>query len=446
MAGTVTPASAPVGSYAASVVYSKVLFARMITHRTFRSKITAPIPVDEWVAGLGRKESARGMPVVQIMDLMNTSGDQVTCDIVDRTPGKPIMGDNIARDKGVPISINRDSVFINQARKVIDVGGRMGQQRTPHELRKVGMALTMDYLNDLEDNLVMVHSAGARGDATGIEWKVPLSSDPDFATICVNPVLPPTQNRYVGLNAAITNPSQVTTVNTLSLNFFDDLRTINDTSPVPLQGVKLESMDGTYVEGEDSELLVSFISSEQWNQLQKDTSAQNWRTFLANATERLSTSKHPLFRNSQCGIWRDILICQCPRPIQFSQGSTIAVMNADGTTQSSVTAAVRLHRGWLMGAQAVAAAYASAKRWAGSDKVSAGSGGGQTNLNSPYNWVEKLEDGDNLLQIFTGVMNGYKKLRYTFSTVTTSGVPTSSIYDNGIFVFDSYVPQLRSVS
>lgn len=433
MAQTYTPPSVPLGSYAASVVYSKTLMARAITRKTFLNRITGPLNMDQWMQGLKQGETSHGYPVVQSTDLAKLAGDRVTCDILDRIGGKPVMGDKIARNSGVPISFERDEITIDQTRKVVDVGGRMSQQRTPHQLRDKGQQLAIDYITNLNDNVLITHLAGARGDAKGIDWKLPLASDPDFAEIMVNPVTPPTANRYVGLTGSITNPGQVSSTNTLTLNFFDDLRTISDTSEVPLQGVRLEGPNGDMIEGDESALLLCFISSEQWNQLQKDTSAQNWRTFMSNATERLSWTKHPLFRNGMCGLWRDILICQAPRPIQFSDGASVDYYDAAGAIQSA-TAAERLHRGVLLGAQAACHALGNAERWSGKDAGQHGRGR-TDNTDIPYSWVEKLEDGDNLLQLFIGQMNGIKKLVYTFG---------DEAYDNGVFAFDSYVPALRS--
>lgn len=125
MAATYVPASAPLGSYAASIIYSKALLARMITQRTFRNKITGPMPLDSWMTGIDASETSRGYPVVSIMDLMKNAGDQVTIDIVNRIGGKPVMGDNIAKNSGVPIDIGRDVIQIDQYRKVIDAGGRI---------------------------------------------------------------------------------------------------------------------------------------------------------------------------------------------------------------------------------------------------------------------------------------------------------------------------------
>ncbi len=433
MPQTNTPASLPIGSYGASVVYSKTLLARMIQRRNHKNNLTGPVPINEWKNGVSKYETSHGYPIVLNTDLSKMAGDRITCDILNRIGGKPTMGDRIAENSGESIEILRDEVAINQSRKVIDAGGRMSQQRTPHQLRGIARELAVDYFKDLEDNLVQTHFAGARGYAQGINWKLPIESDPDFSEIAVNPVLPPTRSRYVGLTSSVTSVSDLATTNTLTLGFFDDLRTINDTSEVPLQGVKLEGADGQIIEGEESPLLVAYISAEQWNQLQKEEGGQNWRSFLANATERLSWTKHPLFRNGQCGLWRDILICQGPRPIEFPEGSDVREYDVSGSIQT-VQANVRTHRGYLLGAQALCTAYGSAERWVGDDAGTRGKGQLQGSQKVPYSWVEKLYDGDNLLKLFTGVMGGMKKLRYEFN---------NTMYDNGVFVFDSYVAPLR---
>lgn len=441
MAETFVPGSQPVGSFAAQVAYTREHLVRMLTRKTFTQSITGPFITDKWLSDIkasGKATSSRGMPVVRVDDLTNGAGDQVTIDILDRIGGDPVMGDDIAADKAETVTYIRDSLFVNQYRKTTSAGGRMSQQRTVHDMRQSAMEVSVDYLGDLVDNVLQVQMFGARGtQARGKDWKIPFASAPNFARVMVNTVWPPTPSRYFGTTAAVTDPSLVSTTNKLSLNFYDDMRTFVQTGPVPLAGIRIQGEDGQMFEGENSPLLVSFISEEAWNQLVQDTSAQNWRTFLANATERLGWTKHPLFRSLNCGLWNDVLICKAPRPIQYSAGDSVPVLNADGVTISSVTAQTRIHRGVLLGAQAMGMAYASAKRWTGTSSGTAGTGGGNvpTNaINLPFTWVEKLEDGDNLLKVFSGFIGGVKKLRYQFE---------NTWYDNGVCTFDTYVPPLR---
>lgn len=451
---TFVATSAPVGSFAAQVAYTDQHLVRMLTRKTFVQNLTGPFVTDKWAMDMKAEKkstSSRGMPIVRVDDLSGGAGDQVTIDILDRIGGAPVMGDTIAGDKAANVVFIRDSLYINQYRKPVSAGGRMSQQRTVHSLREAAMDVSVDYLGDLLDNIAQITLFGARGSATGVDWKVPLATDPSFNTIMVNAPLPPVPARYFGTTASVTDPSFVTTTNTLSLNFYDDIRTYVQTGPVPFAGVRLEDGNGNVYEGENSPLLISFISEEAWNLLMKDTSAQNWRTFLSNATERLAWTKHPLYRALSCGLWNDVLICKAPRPILFNPGDSVPVCDSQGNV-SNVTAQVRMHRGILIGAQAAGMAYASSKRWPTQDANTAGSGGGNVPspaLNMPFSWVEKLEDGDNLLKIFTGFIGGLKKLRYLFnlppsapnSPSSTPAGPT--LLDNGVVTFDTYVPALR---
>ncbi len=387
-------------------------------------RLTGKIPEGASVLQ-GKVETDHGHAVVQLHDLEAGDGDRVTCDIVNRIGGKPTMGDRIAADKGSPITINRDEIVINQARKVIDVGGRMTQKRTPHNLRKLGMGLSLNWINNYEDNLFHVHMAGARGYQTGEEWPVPLQSDPDFAEIVINPLNPPTFNRkfYPGSATSLAN---LATTNILTLNFFDDLYTRAVTNQVPLKGVDMGEGWG----GDDAApMFLSIITQEGWNSLRKQTSDQNWRTFLATANDRLNYKKHPLFTDVEIGMWSNIAIMRTTRAIEFPAGSD-AFEYSSGGVITTVQSNVRAHRGLLLGAEAMGTAYGSAAPInLGGNKQ----GSGKTEQLGSYSWVETVEDGGNLLKLFIGMMGGMKKLTYTFN---------NTLYDNGVIAFDYHVPSL----
>lgn len=421
---TTTAASTPLGSYKATVRYSKELMVRAQRQRSMHRRLSGKL-VDVTAALEGRVDTSHGYPVVQAYDLMKNDGDRITFDIVNRVGGAPTMGDEIAGDSASPIVFERDEVVIQQARKVISAGGRMAQQRTPHNLRSIAMSLSLNYINNYEDNLFHVHLAGARGYQTGQEWPLPLASDPNFASYAINPVLPPRRSRLAFPNA-ITTIASLTTADKLTLNFYDNLYTRAITGPVPLKGVNMGEGWG----GDDSSpLLLSIISQEQWNQLKQDTSSQNWRNFLAQANERLNYKKHPLFQDVELGLWGGVVIMKTARAIEFPAGSSVQEYDTNGVLQT-VTAAVRTHRGVLIGAEALGLAYGSAK------PINLGgykTGSGQTEQLGSYSWVEEVKDGGNLLQTYVGMMAGMKKLQYTFD---------GTVYDNGVIAFDTYVPSL----
>lgn len=424
MSQTTTAPSAALGSYAATVRYSKELMVRAQRQRAMHRRLTGKVP--NGMSSLdGKVETSHGHPVVQLFELDKGDGDRVTVDLVNRIGGKPVAGDTIARSTASPITIQRDELKINQLRKVINTGGRMAQKRTPHNLRQIGMGLALNYINNLEDQLFLAHLAGDRGQQTGDEFPVPLSTDPDFADICVNTILPPTYNRkfYPGSATSLANLS---TSDTLKLSLFDKLKTVAVTSSVPLKGVK---MDGNFTSDDTSPLFLAIISEEGWNSLQTNTDTQSWRTFLAQANERLNYKSHPLFQDMEIGLWRNIAIMHTARAIEFASGSSVSEYDSSGTLQT-VSANVRAHRGVLLGAEAMGIAFGSAKpiNLGGNNQ-----GGGSTEQLGSYSWVEEVTDGGNNLDLYIGMMCGFKKLRYNFN---------GAAWDNGVIAFDYYVPAL----
>ena len=427
---TTIPASAPLGSVAATVQYSPVLFSRAMTTANFSKKLSGPIQADQYASD-GRKESSSGYPIQEIYELNKRgSGDRVTFDIVDRVGGKPSMNDVTAATNKQGLEFARDEAVLGLSRKQINVGSTMVSQRAPHNLRNVAMSEMVRYFSDLEDNRVTVHLAGARGVQTGAGWKVPLDTDPDFANIMVNPVLPPTRNRYFcpGGNADVTT---LDATDLMSLNFIDDLRTIADVSEVPLHGVDMP--DFNLAGNSETPLYLGFMSSEQWNTLMKSTSEQNYRTFLAQATDRVDFRRHPLFRDAEMGMWRGIVWLKMPRAIEFAVGSPVKQYNATTGALGTVNAAVRTHRGFIVGGQALAKVFGDATPVAAQTYLSKGTG--QTTMGVPYSWIEEGSDAGNQLDITGGLMNGLKKIRYTLPS-------TASAWDNGVIVFDTAQPAI----
>ncbi|MGR5465602.1 DUF4043 family protein, partial [Photobacterium damselae] len=71
-------------------------------------------------------------------------------------------------------------------RHMVNAGGKMTQKRTSHNLRKTARTLLGPYFNNLQDQIMTIHLAGARGDfisQSHDDTIVPLASDPEFAEI-----------------------------------------------------------------------------------------------------------------------------------------------------------------------------------------------------------------------------------------------------------------------
>lgn len=401
MAGT----NIPYGSPLAVKLQSAGLFAANMQRNTTINRLTGKFPQQADAEKTIRNQSSNEMPIVKCMDLTKAAGDEVTFDLINPMGGKPIMGSQVAEGQGRQMSFAQDRLRINQARYPISAGDTMTQQRTPHELRKLARALGQNYMDRLADQLTLVHLAGARGSHMNVEWAVPLSTDPDFASIAINTVKAPTKNRHfmstgTGLETIKAAASEITiaTTDVMNTDLMDGLRTMLDSMAVPpppvvFEGDKMAS---------DSPLRVLLVSSEQYTSIQQSNSGQ-FRTFQANAMARAQQAgQHPLFMGDSI-LWNGILVVKMPKPIRFYAGDSVrwcsSYTSETETTTDLVPAAFgtgyAVDRAILLGGQALAEAW-----------------GKHAKTGNPFFWSEKELDHDDKLEVLVGAINGRSKIRF----------------------------------
>jgi N4-gp56 family major capsid protein len=415
----------PYGSPQAVKIQSAGLFASSMQRLTTLNRLTGKLPQQSDAEANLRFQSTNDMPIVRCQDLSKTAGDEITFDLINLVGGKPIMGDRYAEGRGDRMDFSQDSLRINQCRKPISAGSVMSQQRTPHQLRTLARAQAMNYMQRLEDQLSLVHLAGARGFDNNIEWAVPLASDADFTEICVNPVKAPTRNRHFmstgsGIETIKASGNEITiaTTDVMNADLVDALRTKLDSMVLAPPGVKFEGDQMS----QDSPVRVLLVSSEQYNSFLNST---NFRTFQANAMARASQAKNnPLFMG-EAGLWNGILIVKMPKPIRFFAGDSLrwcaSTTSATETTTDLVPAGFStthaVDRAILLGGQALAEAYGNNKK-----------------TNNPYFWSEKELDHDNMVEILIGMICGKSKIRFEIDHGTEK-----QITDFGVIAIDTAV-------
>lgn len=357
----------------------------------------------------GIEQTSYMAPVVRITDLTANPGDNVNMQIVHQLSKKPTMGDKVIEGRGENLTFSDYDLSINQGRHIVDAGGKMSQQRYKHNLNKTARTLLGTYFNALQDQLATTHLAGARGDFIADDTIVPLASDPEFADILVNDVLPPTHDRQFFAGDA-TQFSALDAADLFSLAAVDNISLYLDEMSHPLQPVKLSS---DVLMNEDP-YFVLFVTPRQWNDWYTSTSAKDWQMMTAQAVVRSKGFDHPLFKG-QVAMWRNILVRKyLGMPIRFFTGSTVNVSNNDLTaTVSQVTAPTNIDRALLLGGQAMANAY----------------GGGGNGTFFGYN--EELKDHKNKTEVSIRWMNGLKKIRFPQKD--------GKVNDHGVMVLDSAV-------
>lgn len=393
----------PYGSDQAITIQSAGLFAADMQRPTTLNRMTGKLPQQKDAESKLRFQSSTDMPIVRCMDLTKKAGDEVTFDLINPMGGKPIMGERVAEGKGQEMNFSQDSLRIDQSRYPISAGGKMTQQRTPHQLRGLARALGHNYMTRLEDQLCLTHIAGARGFATDIEWAVPLASDADFTSIVVNTVKAPTKNRHymstgTGIEGIAASGNEITlaTTDVMNIDLVDSLRTLLDGMPLPPPSVKFPGDQMA----EDSPLRVLMVSSEQYTSLVQST---NFRTFQANAMARASMAKQsPLFMG-EAGLWNGILIVKMPKPIRFYAGDALNWCESNTTETETSTDLVpaafstthAIDRALLLGGQALAEAY-----------------GKHSKSGNPFFWSEKELDHGDKLEVLIGMIGGKSKTRF----------------------------------
>ena len=216
------------------------LQSESIRRTSFYRTMSGPLPTQAMaLAKRERQQTTPHMPIVIVTDLQRMGGDEVTMDMFKVVSGLPVMGDNVAEGRGAPLKFSEMKLLINQSRFPVDAGGNMTQKRTPHNLRKIARAELVDYFARLNEQLLQCHMAGARGTDMGSDWIVPLESHREFGAILINPLLPPTTNRYFVAGGG-TDVTDLGTTDCLMLEDIDVMTTTLREMPLPPAPIKVE--------------------------------------------------------------------------------------------------------------------------------------------------------------------------------------------------------------
>lgn len=413
------------GSPQAIRLQSVALFSACMQRLTVLNRLSGKMPTQSDSEDKMRFQSSNDYPIVRCKDLSRGPGDEITFDLVQPIGGKPIMGSAYAEGNGDAMEFANDALRINQYRKPISAGDTMSQQRTPHQLRSLARAQAMSFMKRYEDQSALVHLAGARGSDNNIEWAIPLASDPEFASIMINPVRAPTRNRHYlassgSLKRVVASGNEITiaSTDTMTADVIDAMRTKLDSMPLPPQGVRFEGDQAA----DDAPLRVLLVSSEQYTSIVQST---NFRTFQANAMARASLAKnHPIFLG-EAGLWNGILIVKMPKPIRFLAGDSLRWCASTGSTTETATDLVpaafgttfAIDRAILLGGQALGEAF-----------------GKNRNSGESYFWSEKELDHKDKLEVLIGGVGGKSKIRYLMDFGT--GMEYT---DHGVICIDTAV-------
>lgn len=372
-----------------ATVRNAALFVAATQARNLTNLLTGPAPKGQ--KEIGRLQTDPGAPIVRITDLETAAGKTVTVDLVHKITKKPTMGDQKLAGRGDNMKFAHDNISINQGRHMLDDGGKMMQQTTGQDLPAIAKQLLKGYVLDLDEETTLYHLAGARGSDYGQKHIVPLESDPEFAGIMVNPVLPPTYSRHF-YGGDATSIEMLDSTDTMSLGVIDNLSLFTQEMGSDIHYVQLNPDDA---DGEEP-FYVMYITPRQWYDLQQQATTKDYNQMQANALKRSQTYKHRIFQGDML-MRENILVKKFTRRVRFDVGHNVTVCknDRDATTELK-TVAVPVERAVLLGAQALGVAY------------------GQTKTSkSHFNLHEEKTDHGNTKEYSVSWCNGKKPLQFT---------------------------------
>lgn len=374
---------------------------------------------------LQRDQSTHEMPIVMVKDLEKSAGDTVDFDMVLQTTGEGTIGDETIAGRGVPTLFSRDALRIDQTRYGADVGGRMTQKRTPWDLAKAARSGVAGWFGRRFDQLIHVHLSGARGSQDNVSWTLPVPDTTEktnrLAALAVNPIRPPTTNRYM-IAGGGDDVTDLSTTDTLKLR---DLQTL----VTELRGlsVQLPYMSMRTTQHMKIPQWCLFVSPEVHRYLTAGIKANEWRQMVAAASSRARMlDNHPLFTN-QAFEYEGVIIKPIRRPILFNAGDSVKTTDSNTGNELShdVPDSITVHRSILVGGQALAMAFGNANSGSGAHAF-------------PMRWSDQMKDHDNAREVVGSTMVGMSKIRFRNSD--------GELTDHGVFALDSYAPKVDSAA
>lgn len=428
--------SIPTGSGLAPKRWSDALFAMVGKQPTPVNSLAGPAPTIDKATKVLRRQSTNDMPIVRVMDLAQSAGDTVRVDCANVIKLRPTMGDENAEGKGAKLDFTYKDIRIDMATLPVSAGGKMTQKRMQHDLRQVALAQLKGAIPNFLWQRMLVQMAGARGQQDGVDWILPLDTDPEFGSMVVNPIKAPTYNRHyvVDGNDLIQGGAQLASIDTtdsLKLVHIDVLSALISELTLRMLPIRIP---GDVAAGDDPIKGVLMLDHLVWNAIMTDTTAgNNIRTWQANAIERAkygNLQAHPLFSGSKW-LWNGILVRKMGDfGIRFNGGTTtkhITSANRYAATETDVTlpslSGYQVNRSLLLGAQALAMCA-----------------GVNTQTEVPYSMLENTTNFGRNLEMAGEIMGAEDKLRFSLPDGQGNYEPT----DIGVMVIDSVTKKVAA--
>lgn len=331
---------------------------------------------------MGRgEESAK--PIMQLVDLEQEKGDQISYDLSMALDMQPVEGDDTLNGKEEGLAFYTDVVYIDQMRGGVNGGGAMSRKRTLYDMRALAKAKSVDWWAQVQTQLKFMYLSGARG--VNSDFLFPTT----YTSFANNSLTAPDTNHLV-YGGVATSKASLASTDTMSTLPIDRAvayaEMMGGSGPAYSKVPQIQPCD---VDGEEMFLMI--MNPWQAFNLRRNTITNDW----ADIQKAMATAsgRDNEFIKGGLGIWNGVVLHKHANVISFSDYGA-----------GSVAAA----RALFLGKHAGVVAF------------------GSPGQDLRFGWHEETDDRGNQIIITTNAMWGFKKTTFNGNDFAVMAVDTAA--------------------
>lgn len=245
------------------------------------------------------------LPIVQKTDLEAGAGDEVTLYLIKKLTGRPAQGSEKLEGREMRLSHYTDKLRVDKFRNGVNVGDVMDQKRVHYSIRAQARERLTDYIAEVEDELLMMYAAGARGVGDEIQ------NFPTDWTAWPNSFEAPDADHIV-YPGTVTSKATLTTTDKVTTAIIDKLVAKSK----KFIGVAGSGAKMTPVNVEGGNYFVFLMAIEAAWDLRRETGETGWFAFQK-AAAAAEGRNNPIFKGS-LGLLNGVLLHEHENVIRYS--------------------------------------------------------------------------------------------------------------------------------
>jgi N4-gp56 family major capsid protein len=255
------------------------------------------------------------LPIVQKTDLEAGAADEVTLYLIKKLNGRPAQGSEKLEGREMRLSHYTDKLRVDKFRNGVNVGDVMDQKRVHYSIRAQARERLTDYIAEVEDELIMMFAAAARGVGDEIQ------NFPTDWTAWPNSFETPDADHIV-YPGTVSSKATLTANDKVSTALIDKLVA----KAKKFIGIAGKGAKMTPVQIEGGSHYVFLMSIEACWDLRRETGETGWFA-LQKAAAGAEGRNNPIFKGAM-GLYNNVLLHEHENVVRFSDYGAGSNVNA----------------------------------------------------------------------------------------------------------------------